>query len=173
MRAGGLFVFRALQVRDRGESRGEMRTPRAARVMILVLTLSGRALARHRDKSVVLLDFEVVEGLAIVQLQTSAGHLRLLADTGSNATTLDHTTPPGKLVIWARGYAVSVKAYPTQTAVFAQFNATVPKEQRLDGVLGQDFFSQFSSVTFDYVHQQLLLYGITTKQRRGLSSADH
>lgn len=134
-----------------------MRIPRAAKIGILSLTLSGRAMARHKDIGTVILDFEVVEGLVTVQVQTSAGSLRLLVDTGSNATTLDETSPPRKLVIKVRSYAVSVKPYPTQTVVFAQFNRMVPKEQRLDGVLGQDFFSQFSSVTFDYVHHRLLL----------------
>ena len=134
-----------------------MRIPRAAKIGILALTLSGRAMARHKDSDMVMLDFEVVEGLVIVRVETSSSSLRLLADTGSNATTLDETSPPRRLVIKVRSYAVSVKPYPTKTVVFAQFNRLVPKEQRLDGVLGQDFFSQFSSVTFDYVHHRLLL----------------
>lgn len=114
-------------------------------------------MARHKESGVVMLDFEVCEGLVIVQVQTSAGNLRLLADKGSNATTLDKMSPPPKLVIKLKGFPVSVKPHPTQTVVFAQFNASVPKEQRLDGVLGQDFFSQFTSLAFDYVHHRLLL----------------
>lgn len=134
-----------------------MRTAHAVKFGLLTLTLSAPAMARHRDSGAVMLDFEVVEGLIVVRVETSSGNLRLLADTGSNATTLDEISPPRKLVIKVRSYVVSVKPYPTQTVVFAQFNATVPNEQRLDGVLGQDFFSQFSSVTFDYVHHRLLL----------------
>jgi hypothetical protein len=134
-----------------------MGVPRIAKIGILVLTLSARAMAKRKDDNVAMLDFEMVEGLVIVRVETSSGSLRLLADTGSNATTLDNISPPRTLAIRVKSRSISVKPYPTQSPVFAQFNATVPKEQRLDGVLGEDFFSQFSSVTFDYAHHRLVL----------------
>jgi len=134
-----------------------MRIPRFATIGLLALTLSVPAMARHKDSGVVIVEFEVLEGLIIVRVKTSAGDLRLLADTGSNATTLDKISLPGNLLIKVKDFNVLVRPYPTQTAVFAQFNATVPREQRLDGVLGQDFFSQFSSVAFDYTHHRLML----------------
>jgi len=130
---------------------------RAATIGLLALALSAPAMAKHKEGGVAMLEFEIVEGLAVVQVRTSTGYLRLLADTGSNATTLNATTPPGNLVIKLRDYELLVKPYPTQTPVFDKFNATLPKEQRLDGVLGQDFFSQFSIVAFDYAHHQLIL----------------
>ena len=132
-----------------------MRVLYAATIGILVVVLP--AMAKHKDSTQVALDFEMVEGLVIVRVETNSGSLRLLADTGSNATTLDHISPPRKLVIKVKSYVLSVKPYATQTAVFAQFNATVPKQKRLDGVLGEDFFSQFSSVAFDYAHHRLVL----------------
>jgi hypothetical protein len=134
-----------------------MRIPLAATIGLMALTLPVPAKARHKDGGIVMLDFEVVEGLIIVRVKTSAGNLRLLADTGSNATTLDEISLRGSLLIKVKDYKVLVRPYPTQTAVFAQFNATVPREQRLDGILGQDFFSQFSSVAFDYAHRRLVL----------------
>lgn len=130
---------------------------RAATIGLLALALSAPATAKHKESSVAMLEFEVIEGLAVVQVKTNAGNLRLLADTGSNATTLNEITPPGNLVIELEDQRLRVKPYPTQTPVFARLNATVPKEQKLDGVLGQDFFSQFSSVAFDYVHHRLIL----------------
>jgi hypothetical protein len=132
-----------------------MTTTCAATLILLALTLPMPAMARHKDA--VTLEFEVIEGLPIVQVKTSAGNLRLLADTGSNATTLDRVSARGSLAIEVKDCKVLVKPYATQTPVFAEFNASVPKEQRLDGVLGQDFFSQFSSVAFDYAHHRLIL----------------
>jgi hypothetical protein len=134
-----------------------MTTTRAATISLLVLMLPMPAMARHKDSAVAMLEFEVLEGLAIVQVKTSVGNLRLLADTGSNATTLNEIIPRGGLVIKFKDYELLVKPYPIQTPVFAMFNAAVPKEQRLDGILGQDFFSQFSSVAFDYAHHRLIL----------------
>lgn len=134
-----------------------MRTAWVARPGLLVLMLSAPAMARHKGSGMVMLGFDLVEGLIVVQVETSAGRLRLLADTGSNATTLDKISVPRNLLIKVGRNVVSVAPYFTQTPVFAQFNATVPKEQRLDGVLGQDFFSQFSSVAFDHAHRRLIL----------------
>ncbi len=134
-----------------------MRVARVATIGLLVLRLSLPALAKRKDSCAVVLEFELIEGLAIVQVETSAGRLRLLADTGSNTTTLDEIGPQGQLAIKVKDCIVLMKAYPTQTAVFAQLNATLPKERRLHGVLGQDFFSHFSSVAFDYAHHRLIL----------------
>ena len=129
---------------------------RAAMICLLALPLAAPAVAKHRDRGVVTLHFEVVEGLVIAQVKTSAGDLRLLIDTGSNATTLDEISPPADLVIKLQDCELLVKPYPTLTPAFTRFNATVPKEQRANGVLGQDFLSQFSSVAFDYAHHRVI-----------------
>ncbi len=130
---------------------------RSATISLLALTLAMPAMARHKESSKVMLEFEVVEGLVIVQIKTSAGNLRMVADTGSNVTSLDQFSPPGDLAIKLKDIKLVVKPSPTHTPVFGQFNAAVPKERRVDGILGEDFFSQFSTVAFDYAHHRLIL----------------
>jgi len=49
-----------------------MTVGRAATIGLLALALSAPAVARHKESSVDILEFEVIEGLAVVQVKTNS-----------------------------------------------------------------------------------------------------
>ncbi len=101
------------------------------------------------------IDFNPVYSLPVAELATSQGKLRLVVDTASNFTSL--LRAPKCLKVRLAGQEILLHPVPIQTPEFAGFNAAVPGADRVDGLLGEDFFRQFESVRFDFLRHKILL----------------
>jgi hypothetical protein len=109
------------------------------------------------------IDFDPVFSLPVVELATSQGKLRLVVDTASNYTSLPRA--PKSLVVRIAGREILLHPAPIQTREFAGFNASVPAGQRVDGLLGEDFFVQFESVRFDFPRRKIILTSLPSKDQ--------
>lgn len=115
--------------------------------------LSGAPRATARPAPVhpareVKIPFEFVEGLIVCVTPTGRGDLRLIFDTGANATALLGKPKPIEIRIGPK--SVRVIPAPLRTSVLEQVNNTLPHARRVDGILGEDVLVQFQSVTVDY-----------------------
>jgi hypothetical protein len=97
--------------------------------------------------------FEFVEGLIVCSMATSRGNLRLIVDTGANATALLGNPRAIEVRIGPKSFRL-VPA-PLRTSVLDQVNKTLPAERRIDGILGEDVLVQFRRVTVDYKNLQV------------------
>jgi hypothetical protein len=92
--------------------------------------------------------FEFVEGLIVCSAPTSRGDLRLIVDTGANATALLGNPRPIEIRIGPK--SLRLVPAPVRASVLDQVNKTLPAERRIDGILGEDVLVQFRRVTLDY-----------------------
>jgi hypothetical protein len=70
-------------------------------------------------------------------------------DTGSNISTMNLKTEETlRLSVAGKGFALQFK--PTQTHMFDEFEAMLPRTERVDGILGSDFMRHFHHVVFDF-----------------------
>lgn len=99
--------------------------------------------------------YEFVDGLMVCNLKSSRGKLRLIFDTGANATFLPGKSKPIELQLGSR----RIRLVPSvlRTPILDQVNTTLPLSKQIDGVLGQDVMCQFTRVTIDYKHLQIEL----------------
>lgn len=124
---------------------------------------------RHASRpSVWKLKLERISGLEIVELPTSCGKLRMVVDTGSNATTFEIVTER-VVTVHLQGLDVRLPVYRTATPVLATFNRAVKPSQRVYGILGGDFFRQFDVLQLDFSHHQLILARWGRTQTREVS----
>ncbi|MGA8185947.1 MAG: hypothetical protein WB819_20140, partial [Terriglobia bacterium] len=96
-----------------------------------------------------------VDGLIVCSLKSSRGKLRLIFDTGANATFLPGKSKPIELQLGSR----QIRLVPSvlRTPILDQVNTTLPLSKQVDGVLGQDVMCQFTRVTIDYKRLQIEL----------------
>jgi hypothetical protein len=126
-------------------------------IIIVALTLAVPISAKKDENED--LPFELTNGLPIVTVVTNIGTLRLIADTGSNATSLESRRIPDTLTVHLDNRNVVIpRVYAITTPVFLQFNRTRPLSHHVNGILGSDFWGQFSSVTFNYPERRLVLH---------------
>jgi hypothetical protein len=99
--------------------------------------------------------YEFVDGLIVCSLKSSRGRLRLIFDTGANATFLPGKSKPIELQLGSR----RIRLVPSvlRTPILDQVNTTLPLSKQVDGVLGQDVMGQFTRVTIDYKHLRIEL----------------
>ncbi len=102
------------------------------------------------------LPLELVGGIPVVELSTSQGTMRMVVDTGSNGTSVDDLKDEN-LVIHLKGLEIPVKVYRTVTPILAHFNLFAGTRRRVQGIIGNDFFSHFDFFTFDYRNHELKL----------------
>lgn len=97
--------------------------------------------------------FEFVEGLMVCDTPTDRGDLRLVFDTGANATALLGKHKPIEIRIGPKSFHL-VPA-PLRTSALDQVNKMLPPGKRVDGILGEDVLVQFQRVTVDYKHLEI------------------
>ena len=92
--------------------------------------------------------FEFVDGLMVCNLRSNRGTLRLIFDTGANATALPGKSEPIELRLGTR----QIRLVPAvlRISILDQVNTTLTRKEQIDGVLGQDVMCQFKRVTVDY-----------------------
>ena len=123
-----------------------------------------------RLPSIWILRLDKCSGLEIVVLRTSQGRLRMVVDTGSNATTLE-TFTERVLTVHLDGLDVRLPVHRVATPVLAEFNRSAARRERVNGILGGDFFRQFDLLQLDYRNNQLILTRLDRRQGREVSSA--
>lgn len=104
--------------------------------------------ATAQPKKEVKIPFEFVEGLMVCAIPTSRGKLRLVFDTGANATAL--LGKPRPIEIRIGGKSLRLVSAPLRTSTLSQVNDALPPARRLEGILGEDVLVQFQRVTVDY-----------------------
>jgi hypothetical protein len=109
----------------------------------------------HSSPEPLRIPYEFVDGLIVCILKSSRGKLRLIFDTGANATFLPGKSKPIELQLGSR----RIRLVPSvlRTPILDQVNTTLPLSKQIDGVLGQDVMCQFTRVTIDYKHLQIEL----------------
>ncbi len=112
--------------------------------------------APAQPKKGVKIPFEFVEGLMVCAIPTSSGKLRLVFDTGANATALLGKSRP--IEIHIGGKSLRLVSAPLRTSTLGQVNKTLPPERRLEGILGEDVLVQFERVTVDYKSLEIEFY---------------
>jgi hypothetical protein len=115
--------------------------------LMMVLVFSNPLYAGRRKPATLI--FDEVLGMPILTVQTSQGKRRFVLDTGSNISTMNIKTEK-KLTISLAGKRFTVRFEPTQTDVFGEFEALLPPDKSVDGILGSDFMRHFRHVNFDF-----------------------
>jgi hypothetical protein len=88
-------------------------------------------------------------GLPVLTIQTSEGARRFLLDTGSNISTMD-IQEEKDVTLRVAGKKFTLRFRPTRTEVFRKFEALLPADEHVDGILGSDFLHHFRRVSFDF-----------------------
>ena len=112
------------------------------------LMLSSPLYAGRRKPKTTLI-FDGVLGMPIVTVETSQGKRRFVLDTGSNISTMDIKAEK-ELILSVGSKQFKVRFRPTQTVEFREFEASLPPEEHVDGILGSDFMRHFHHVAFDF-----------------------
>lgn len=95
-----------------------------------------------------------VNGMLFCKLPAEGKVYKVVVDTGCNVSSF---VDPHKLrVTLSNGKKMEItpiKPIPPM----AEYNAKAPKRLRIDGIIGQDFLSQFHKVTVDYHREKITL----------------
>jgi len=116
--------------------------------VVFTLMLSS-PLCAGRRKPTTTVNFDEVLGMPVITVETSQGKRRFVLDTGSNISTMDIKTEK-ELGLSVAGKQFKVRFRPTQTEMFREFEAMLPPEEHVDGILGSDFMRHFHHVAFDF-----------------------
>jgi hypothetical protein len=95
-----------------------------------------------------------VKGMLLCKLPAEHKVYHVVVDTGSNVSSF--VDAHNLRVTLSNGEEMEItpiSAIPPMTA----YNATAPKGQRIDGIIGEDFLSQFHSFTVDYRRGKITL----------------
>jgi hypothetical protein len=88
-------------------------------------------------------------GMPVLTIQTSEGARRFVLDTGSNISTMN-IKEEKNLTLRVAGKEFTLRFRPTRTDVFREFEALLPPDEHVDGILGSDFMRHFRHVSFDF-----------------------
>jgi hypothetical protein len=106
-----------------------------------------------RSRGVIKIPFQFVNGWMVCNLPSSKGPLRLVFDTGANATELRGKSEPIELRLGSQDVRLVPAAL--ETSVLDHVNTLLAPRRRLNGILGQDVMDRYRRVTIDYVHLQI------------------
>lgn len=92
--------------------------------------------------------------MLVCGLRSRGKRYRVVIDTGSNVSSFIDPRPL-RLTL-SNGKRLKIKPHG-EILPLSQYNAGAPRNQRIDGIIGQDVLSRFRSIDIDYLRGKITL----------------